>query len=61
MTVEASLVFPMILGGIIFTIYLGIYLYNVSVIKQARALIRMDKRLFCLLMIGVIVNDTAEY
>lgn len=35
MTIEASLIFPMILGGIIFTIYLGIYLYNVSVIKQA--------------------------
>ena len=35
MTVEASLVMPMILGGIIFTIYLGIYLYNVCFIKQA--------------------------
>ena len=34
MTVEASLVFPIILGGIIFIIYLGIYLYNISVIKQ---------------------------
>ena len=35
MTVEASIVFPMILGGIIVTIYLGIYLYNISVMKQA--------------------------
>ena len=35
MTVEASVVFPMILGGIIVTIYLGIYLYNISVMKQA--------------------------
>lgn len=34
MTVEASVIFPMVFGGIIFTIYLGIYLYNVSVIKQ---------------------------
>lgn len=34
MTIEASVIFPMITGGIIFTIYLGIYLYNVSVIKQ---------------------------
>lgn len=35
MTVEASLIMPMILGGIIFTIYLGIYLYDVCYIKQA--------------------------
>lgn len=34
MTVEASLVFPIIFGGIIFTIYLGLYLYNAGVIKQ---------------------------
>lgn len=34
MTVEASVVFSMVFGGIIFTIYLGIYLYNVSVMKQ---------------------------
>ncbi len=34
MTVEASLVFPMILGGIIFTIYMGFYLYNITVINQ---------------------------
>ena len=34
MTVEAALVFPMILGGIVFIIYLGIYLYNASVMKQ---------------------------
>ena len=34
-TVEASLIMPLILGGIIFTIYLGLYLYDVCVIKQA--------------------------
>lgn len=34
MTIEASLIFPMILGGIILTIYLGFYLYHASVIKQ---------------------------
>ena len=33
-TVEASLVIPFILGGIIFIIYLGIYLYNVCTLKQ---------------------------
>ena len=35
MTVETSLIVPMILGGIIFTIYLGLYLYNVCIIKQS--------------------------
>lgn len=34
MTIEATLIFPMILGGIIFTIYLGFYLYNACVINQ---------------------------
>lgn len=34
-TVEASMLMPLILGGIIFVIYLGIYLYNVSTLKQA--------------------------
>ena len=34
MTVEASLVMPVILGSIIFTIYIGFYLYNVCTIKQ---------------------------
>ena len=34
MTVEASMIFPLIFGGIIFTIYLGIYLYNVAVVNQ---------------------------
>lgn len=33
-TIEASMVFPLVLGGIIFIIYLGFYLYNASVIKQ---------------------------
>lgn len=35
MTLEASLVMPIILGSIIFTIYLGFYLYNVCTIEQA--------------------------
>ena len=34
MTVEASMIFPIIFGGILFTVYLGLYLYNVGVIKQ---------------------------
>ena len=34
MTIEATLLFPVIFGAIIFTIYMGIYLYNTSVIKQ---------------------------
>ena len=33
-TVEASMLMPFILGGIIFVIYLGIYLYNVCTLKQ---------------------------
>ncbi len=35
MTIEASLIMPIILGGIIFTIYLGVYLYNICAIRQA--------------------------
>lgn len=34
MTVEASLVMPLVLGGIIFLIYLGMYIYQASVIDQ---------------------------
>ncbi|MBR4983350.1 MAG: pilus assembly protein [Lachnospiraceae bacterium] len=34
MTIEAALVFPIVLSGIIFVIYLGFYLYNASVIRQ---------------------------
>ena len=34
MTLEASLILPVIFAGIIFTIYLGIYLYDISVMKQ---------------------------
>ena len=33
-TVEASILMPFIFGGIIFVIYLGIYLYNVCTLKQ---------------------------
>lgn len=35
MTIEASLIIPFILGGIVFIIYLGLYLYNACVMKQA--------------------------
>lgn len=34
MTVEASLVIPLILGGIIFVLYIGFYLYNFVTVKQ---------------------------
>ena len=33
-TIEASMLMPFIFGGIIFVIYLGIYLYNVCTLKQ---------------------------
>lgn len=33
-TVEASLVIPLILGGIIFVLYIGFYLYNFATVKQ---------------------------
>lgn len=35
MTVEATFLMPMILGGIIFIIYLGFYLYNCCLLQQA--------------------------
>lgn len=35
MTVEAALIVPMVVGGIIFILYLGFYLYNVCAVKQA--------------------------
>ena len=35
MTIEASLIFPVLLCGIIFIIYIGFYLYNAGTIKQA--------------------------
>lgn len=34
MTLEASLVLPVIFAGIIFAIYLGIYFYDISTMKQ---------------------------
>lgn len=34
MTVEATLVYPFVFGGIIFTICLSIYLYNAAVLNQ---------------------------
>ena len=34
MTLEATLVYPMIFGGILFTISLAIYLYNAAVMNQ---------------------------
>ena len=33
-TIEASLVLPLILGGIIFVLYIGFYLYNFATVKQ---------------------------
>lgn len=33
-TIEAALVIPMILGGIVFILYVGFYLYNFVAIKQ---------------------------
>lgn len=35
MTLEASLIIPMVLGGIVFILYIGFYLYNSCAIKQA--------------------------
>lgn len=34
MTVEASLLLPLITMGIVFTLYLGFYLYNVCLLRQ---------------------------
>ena len=34
MTIEATLIIPVIVGGIIFVLYLGIFLYNSCTIKQ---------------------------
>ena len=34
MTVEATLIYPLIFGGILFLICLGLYLYNAAVIRQ---------------------------
>lgn len=34
MTIEAALVFPFVLGSIVFTVYLGFYLYNAALLKQ---------------------------
>ena len=34
LTMEASLVIPIILGGIIFILYIGFYLYNFAIINQ---------------------------
>lgn len=34
LTVEASLLMPLIFLGIIFTLYLGFYLYNVCILRQ---------------------------
>ena len=33
-TLETSLVLPLILGGIIFVLYIGFYLYNFATVKQ---------------------------
>ena len=34
MTLEASLILPVIFAGIIFAIYVGIYFYDISTMKQ---------------------------
>lgn len=34
MTLEATLIYPLIFGGILFTMSLAIYLYNAAVVKQ---------------------------
>lgn len=34
MTIEATLIMPLIIMGIVFIIYIGFYLYDVSVIRQ---------------------------
>lgn len=34
MTVEASLIYPFVIGGILFTMYLGFYLYNAVAVRQ---------------------------
>jgi len=34
MTIEASLIIPIVLGGIVFIMYIGFYLYNFATIKQ---------------------------
>lgn len=38
MTLEVTLIYPLIFGGILFTISLAIYLYNATVIKQISSL-----------------------
>lgn len=35
MTAEASLIMPLILLGMVFTLFLGFYLYNVCILRQA--------------------------
>lgn len=34
MTIEATLIMPLIVGGVIFILYLGFYLYNACTVKQ---------------------------
>ena len=41
MTVEASLVIPIILGGIVFVMYMGFYLYNVATIRQTAYIVAL--------------------
>lgn len=42
MTVEASFVFPLIYGAILFTISLALYLYNAAVLKQMTSVIALQ-------------------
>lgn len=41
MTVEATMVIPIILGGIVLVIYVGFYLYNVATIKQTAYIVAL--------------------
>lgn len=34
LTIEASLVIPAVIGGIVFVLYIGFYLYNLATIQQ---------------------------
>ena len=41
MTVEASFLFPLIFGAILFTISLALYLYNATVLKQIASIVAL--------------------
>ena len=47
MTIEATMLFPMIFGGILFTISLAIYLYDAAVLKQVASVAALRGSLEC--------------